>query len=298
MNRSMGTIIGVVLAAIGLVVTNAAFIVPQTASALVFQFGRVERPPIKEPGLYFKIPFIQTVTLLDNRILDNDLRPQEVLSSDQKNLVVDAFTRYRITDPLRFFQSVNNVTRANQTLESIVNSRMRSVLAGASTKQIIDTNRDTLMERIQTDVNREAQALGITIVDVRLSRVELPRETSQAVFQRMKTDREREAAELRAQGSRLAQTTRARADRDVQIIIGESNKTAEELRGVGDATRNRVFAEAFGRDPEFFRFYRSMQAYEAGLRQGDTRMILSPNSEFFRFFGDSQGRERSDRKSN
>jgi membrane protease subunit HflC len=298
MNRSIGTIIGVVLAAIGLVVTNAAFIVPQTASALVFRFGRVERPPIREPGLYFKVPFIDNVSLLDNRILDNDLRPQEVLASDQKNLVVDAFTRYRITDPLRFFQSVNNVARANQTLESIVNSRLRSVLASASTKQIIDTDRVRLMERIQEDVNRETQALGITIVDVRLSRVELPRETSQAVFQRMKTDREREAAEIRAQGTQAAQTTRARADRDVQIILGEANKKAEELRGEGDGTRNAVFAEAFGRDPEFFRFYRSMQAYETGLRQGDTRMILSPNSEFFRYFGDSQGRQPADRKSN
>jgi modulator of FtsH protease HflC len=297
MNR-IGTILGVVLAVIGLVVTNAAFIVPQTASAIVFRFGRVERPPIKAPGLYFKVPFMDTVTLLDNRILDNDLRPQEVLASDQKNLVVDAFTRYRISDPLRFFQSVNNVARANQTLESIVNSRMRSVLAGASTKQIIDTDRARLMDVIQEQVNRETQALGITVVDVRLSRVELPRETSQAVFQRMKTDREREAAELRAQGAQLAQTTRARADRDVQIIMGEANKKSEEFRGEGDGTRNRVFAEAFGRDPEFFRFYRSMQAYETGLRQGETRMILSPNSEFFRYFGDSQGRDRNDRKPN
>jgi modulator of FtsH protease HflC len=297
MNR-IGTILGVVLAGIGLIVTNAAFVVPQTASAIVFRFGRVERPPIKAPGLYFKVPFMDTVTLLDNRILDNDLRPQEVLASDQKNLVVDAFTRYRISDPLRFFQSVNNVSRANQTLESIVNSRMRSVLAGASTKQIIDTDRARLMDVIQEQVNRETQALGITVVDVRLSRVELPRETSQAVFQRMKTDREREAAELRAQGSQLAQTTRARADRDVQIILGEANKRAEEFRGEGDGTRNRVFAEAFGRDPEFFRFYRSMQAYENGLRQGDTRMILSPNSDFFRYFGDPQGRDRSERKPN
>jgi modulator of FtsH protease HflC len=297
MNR-VATIFGVILAGIGLIVTNAAFIVPQTASAIVFRFGRVERPPIKAPGLYFKVPFMDTVTLLDNRILDNDLRPQEVLANDQKNLVVDAFTRYRISDPLRFFQSVNNISRANQTLESIVNSRMRSVLAGASTKQIIDTDRARLMDVIQEQVNRETQALGITVVDVRLSRVELPRETSQAVFQRMKTDREREAAELRAQGSQLAQTTRARADRDVQIILGEANKKSEEFRGEGDGTRNAVFAEAFGRDPEFFRFYRSMQAYENGLKQGDTRMILSPNSDFFRYFGDPQGRERTERKPN
>jgi modulator of FtsH protease HflC len=293
MSKGLRTIGGVALAAIALLVTNAAFIVPQTSSALVFRFGRVERPAIKEPGLYFKVPFMDTVNLIDNRVLDNDLRPQEVLASDQKNLVVDAFTRYRITDPLRFFQSVNNVRGANQTLESIVNSRLRSVLAGASTKQIIDTDRARLMDRIQEDVNRETQALGITVVDVRLSRVELPRETSQAVFQRMKTDREREAAELRAQGAQMAQTTRARADRDVQIIIGEANKKSEEFRGEGDGVRNRVFAEAFGRDPEFFRFYRSMQAYENGLKQGDTRMILSPNSDFFRYFGDASGKKQN-----
>jgi modulator of FtsH protease HflC len=291
MSRTFRTIGGVALAAIALLIANAAFIVPQTSSAIVFRFGRVERPPIKQPGLYFKAPFMDTVILIDNRVLDNDLRPQEVLASDQKNLVVDAFTRYRITDPLRFYQSVNNIRGANQTLESIVNSRMRSVLAGASTKQIIDTDRARLMDVIQEQVNRETQALGITVVDVRLSRVELPRETSQAVFQRMKTDREREAAELRAQGAQMAQTTRARADRDVQIIIGEANKKSEEYRGEGDGTRNRVFAEAFGRDPEFFRFYRSMQAYENGLKQGDTRMILSPNSEFFRYFGDSSGKK-------
>jgi modulator of FtsH protease HflC len=289
---------GLALAAIALVLTNAAFVVPQTSSAIVFRFGRVERPPILQPGLYFKVPFMDNVIYIDNRVLDNDLRPQEVLASDQKNLVVDAFTRYRITDPLKFYQSVNNVRGANQTLESIVNSRLRSVLAGASTTQIINTDRARLMDRIQDDVNRETQALGITVVDVRLSRVELPRETSQAVFQRMKTDREREAAELRAQGAQLAQTIRARSDRDVQIIIGEANKKSEEFRGEGDGTKNRVFADAYGRDPEFFRFYRSMQAYENGLKQGDTRMILSPNSDFFRYFSDPSGRSAADKKPN
>ncbi|MGL5116122.1 MAG: protease modulator HflC [Beijerinckiaceae bacterium] len=282
---------GIALAVIALVVLNAAFIVPQTSSALVFQFGRVSRPPITTPGLYFKIPFMETVTFIDNRVLDNDLRPQEVLAADQKNLVVDAFTRYRITDPLRFFQSVNNVRGANLTLERIINARVRSVLSGASTTQIIHTDRARLMDRIQEEVNRETQALGITVVDVRLSRVELPRETSQAVFQRMKTDREREAAELRAQGAQAAQTIRARSDRDVQIIIGEANKKSEEFRGEGDAQKNRIFAEAFGRDPDFFRFYRSMQAYEVGLKQGDTRLILSPNSDFFRYFNDPQGKK-------
>jgi modulator of FtsH protease HflC len=291
MSNGLRTFGGIALAVIALIITNAAFIVPQTSSALVFQFGRVSRPPITQPGLYFKLPFIENVTFIDNRVLDNDLSPQEVLASDQKNLVVDAFTRYRITDPLKFYQSLNNVRAANQTLERIINARMRSVLAGASTTQIINTDRARLMDRIQDDVNRETQSLGITVVDVRLSRVELPRETSQAVFQRMKTDREREAAELRAQGAEAAQTIRARSDRDVQIIIGEANKKSEEFRGEGDANKNRIFAEAFGRDPDFFRFYRSMQAYETGLKQGDTRLILSPNSDFFRYFTDPSGKK-------
>ena len=282
---------GIVLAGLALLAFNAAFIVPQTASALVFQFGRVSRPPITAPGLYFKLPFIENVVLIDNRVLDNDLSPQEVLASDQKNLVVDAFTRYRITDPLKFYQSLNNVRLANQTLERIINARMRSVLAGASASQIIDKERSRLMDRIQDEVNRETQALGITVVDVRLSRVELPRENSQAVFQRMKTEREREAAELRAQGAEAALTVRARADRDVQVIIGEANKKSEEFRGEGDANKNRIFAEAFGRDQDFFRFYRSMQAYETGLKQGDTRLILSPNSDFFRYFNDPSGKK-------
>lgn len=293
MSQTLRVLGGGLLVAIAVVVFNAAFIVPQTSSALVFQFGRVARPPITQPGLYFKWPVIENVTYLDNRVLDNDLRPQEVLASDQKNLVVDAFTRYRITDPLRFFQSVNNVRGANLTLERIVNARVRSVLSGATTTQIIHTDRANLMERIQEEVNRETQALGITLVDVRLSRVELPRETSQAVFQRMKTDREREAADIRAQGQQAKQTIEARADRDVQIIFGEANKKGEELRGEGDAVKNRVFAEAFQRDPDFFSFYRSMQAYEAGLRQGETRMVLSPNSDFFRYFNDPQGRRNS-----
>jgi membrane protease subunit HflC len=296
MSQTMRAIGGGLLAVIAFIVFNAAFIVPQTSSALVFQFGRVARPPISQPGLYFKWPIIENVTFLDNRVLDNDLRPQEVLAADQKNLVVDAFTRYRITDPLRFFQSVNNVRGANLTLERIVNARVRSVLSGATTTQIIHTDRANLMERIQEEVNRETQALGITLVDVRLSRVELPRETSQAVFQRMKTDREREAADIRAQGQQAKQTIEARADRDVQIILGEANKKSEELRGEGDAVKNRVFAEAFQRDQEFFSFYRSMQAYEASLRQGETRMILSPNSDFFRFFNDPQGKRNGQAK--
>lgn len=267
---------------------NSAFIVPQTASALLFQFGKLSRPPIVSPGLYFKIPFIETVQLIDRRVLDNDLRPQTVLASDQKNLVVDAFTRYRITDPLRFFQALNNTRIANQTLERIVNDRVRSVLSGATTTQIINTNRNQLMERIQEEVNREALLLGITVVDVRLSRVELPRETTEAVFRRMKTDREREAAALRAEGAELAQAITSKADREVQVILGDANKRSEELKGQGEAAKTRIMAQAFSRDPEFSAFFRSMQAYEASFQKGDTRMVLSPDSPFFRYFNQPQ----------
>ena len=279
------------LAIVGLgavILFNAAFIVPQTSSALVFQFGRLTRAAITQPGLYFKIPFIETVTLIDKRVLDNDLRPQTVLASDQKNLVVDAFTRYQITDPLKFFQSLNNTRLANQTLERIVNDRVRSVLSGATTTQIINMNRAVLMEKIQEEVNREAQQLGITVVDVRLSRVDLPRETTEAVFRRMKTDREREAASLRAQGAELAQSIKSAADAEVQVTLGNANKEADRIKGRGEADKARIMAEVFSLDTEFSAFYRSLQAYEASFQKGDTRMILSPDSPFFRYFGQSQ----------
>ncbi len=287
MNSNFRFALGLIAAAIAFVFFSSAFIVPQTSSALVFRFGKLQKP-ITEPGLYFKLPFVDTVTHIDKRVLDNDLRPQTVLASDQKNLLVDAFTRYRITDPLRFYQALNNTRAANQTLERIVNDRVRSVLSSATTTQIINTDRARLMDKIQDEVNRETQALGITVVDVRLSRVELPRETTEAVFGRMKTERQREAADLRAQGTQHAQSIRSRADRDVQIILGDANRKSEEIRGQGDAEKTRVLGEAYSRDAEFSSFFRSLQTYEQSFRSGDTRMILSPDSPFFRYFNQSQ----------
>lgn len=287
MNSNGRFVVGVLASILAFVFFSSAYIVPQTSSALVFRFGKLQKA-ISDPGLYFKMPFMDSVALLEKRVLDNDLRPQTVLASDQKNLLVDAFTRYRITDPLRFYQALNNTRAANQTLERIVNDRVRSVLSGATTTQIINTNRAQLMDKIQEEVNRETQALGITVVDVRLSRVELPRETTEAVFKRMKTDREREAADLRAQGTQFAQSIRGRADRDVQIILGDANKKAEEMRGQGDAEKTRFLAEAYSRDAEFSAFFRSLQAYEQSFRQGDTRMILSPDSPFLRYFNQAQ----------
>ncbi len=284
MNGNSRFILGILAAAAAFLFFNSAYIVPQTSSALVFQLGKLIRDPITKPGLYFKKPVIENVILVDNRVIDNDLRPQTILASDQKNLLVDAFTRYKIVDPLQFYRSVNNTTGANLRLEGIVNNQVRSVLSGATSTQIINSSRSQLMSKIQEEVNREAQALGIKIIDVRLSRVELPRETMEAVFKRMKTDREREAADLRAQGTQLSQSISSSADRDVQVILGEANRKAEEMRGHGDAEKTRILAEAYGRDPEFSSFFRSMQAYEQSFKQGDTRMVLSPDTPFFRYF--------------
>jgi membrane protease subunit HflC len=229
---------------------------------------------------------------IEKRVLDLDLPVQTILSADRQNLEVDAFARYRITDSLRFYQAVNNIALANQRLSSFVNASMRNVLASASRDAIVRTDRANLMNRIQDDVNRQAQNLGIGIIDLRLTRVDLPAANSQAVYQRMQTERQREAADLRANGQQQAQIIRARAEREATIILAEANRRAEELRGQGDADKNRILAEAFGQDADFFAFYRSMQAYETGLKPGETRMVLTPNSDFFRYFNTPTGRGR------
>ena len=269
---------------VAVVLYASTFVVSQTQSALVLRLGAI-RSVVTAPGLYFKLPApFEQVTLLDNRILDLDLPAQEIIASDQKRLVVDAFTRYRISDPLRFYQAVNNIPRANSQLASIVNGNVRSVLAEASFTAMVRTERTRLMNRIRDDVNREAARFGMSVVDVRLRRVDLPAANSAAVFQRMQTERQREAAEARALGGQQAQEIRARADRDSTVIVAEAQQHSDEIRGAGEAERNKVFAEAFGKDPEFFSFYRSMQAYEASIKPGDTRMVLTPDSPFFRFF--------------
>ena len=289
----MGLLIVAVIAAA--VLFSSTFVVPQTAQALVFQFGRASRAPITEPGLYFKLPVIENVIEIDKRILDLELPSQEVISSDQKRLVVDAFTRYRVTDPLRFYQSVNNVTGANMRLTPIVNSTVRTVLADATFAAVVRTERSALMHKIRDDVNRQAQGLGIEVVDVRLRRADLPEQNSQSVFQRMQTERQREAADIRANGSQLSQTIRARADRDVTVLRADATRKADEVRGSGEAEKNRVLADAFNRDPSFFGFYRSRQAYEQALKS-ETRMVLSPDSELFRYFNDPAGKAKDQQR--
>ncbi|WP_332683543.1 protease modulator HflC [Bosea sp. (in: a-proteobacteria)] len=279
----------VIIGAAAVLFYAATFVVQQTQSAIVLRFGAV-RTVVTQPGLYFKLPApFEQVTYLDNRILDLDLPAQEIIASDQKRLVVDAFTRYRISDPLRFYQAVNNIPRANSQLASIVNGQVRSVLAEATFTAMVRNERSRLMNRIRDDVNREAARFGMTVVDVRLRRVDLPQANSQAVFQRMQTERQREAAEARALGAQQGQEIKARAERESTIIVAEAQRKADEIRGEGEGERNRIFAEGFGKAPEFFAFYRSMQAYEASLKAGDTRMLLSPDSPFFRFFNDPAG---------
>lgn len=281
----------VLLAAAAVLLYASTFVVHQTQQALVLQFGRV-RTVISQPGLYFKFPFVENVVTIEKRVLDLDLPVQTILSTDRQNLEVDAFARYRISNPLQFYQTVSTIQVANQRLGSFVNSSMRNVLASATRDAIVRTERANLMNRIQEDVNRQARNLGVEIIDLRLTRVDLPAANSQAVYQRMQTERQREAADLRANGQQQAATIRARAERDATVIVAEATRRSEELRGQGDADKNRILAEAFGSDPDFFSFYRSMQAYEAGLRPNDTRMVLSPNSDFFRYFNDPSGRGR------
>ena len=288
-NSALRTGILVALAVVVIVLYSSVYFVQQTQNALVLRFGAVQAEIKDDPGLHFKMPLIDTVTYFDKRVLDLDLPVQTLLSADRQNLEVDAFTRYRIVDPLRFYQAVGGISLANQRLTSFTNSAMRNILASASRDAIVRTERAGLMNRIQEDVNRQAASLGIRMVDVRLTRVDLPAANSQAVYQRMRTEREREAADLRANGQQRAQTIRGKAERDSVVIRAEANRQAEELRGQGDADKNRILAEAFGQDPDFFAFYRSMQAYENGLKSSATRLVLSPSSDFFRFFNDPSG---------
>lgn len=282
-------IIAIVAAAVLAVATySSVFIVNPTQQALVLQFGRVVRP-IVDPGWYLKIPFIENVVKLDRRILDLDVSSLEAIASDQKRLVVDAFARYRIENPVLFYQTVNNVTEGSRRLATFVQSAVRAVLADATFIAVVRDDRSGLMERIRADVERRARDMGIEVVDVRLRRADLPQANSNAIFQRMQTERQREATELRAQGEEQARRIKAQADRQATVIVAEATSAAEQLRGEGDAQRSSIFADAYGRDPGFFAFFRSMQAYDKALVSPDTRFVLSPQSEFFRYLNAAGG---------
>ena len=269
---------------IGVLLFQSIIIVQEINQAIVLQFGDPKKI-ISKAGLNFKLPFVQNVVFLDKRILNLDNAPQEVIASDQKRLIIDAITRFQITDPLKFYISVGNERVARSRLSTIINSRIRGVLGTQELATLLSTDRTKQMAIIQSDVNEEAKSFGIKIIDVRIKRADLPPANSDAIYKRMQTEREREAKEFRAEGAEIAQKIRSTADKDVTVLLANANKKSEIMKGEGDGQRNKIFASAFGRDPQFFAFYRAMQAYEKALIGGETSMVLSPDSEFFKYFG-------------
>jgi len=284
-----GVIVVIVAIVAAIVASSVFFTVNQTEQALVVRFGE-PKSVVTEPGLHTKTPFVDSVIRIDKRILDLENPAQEVIASDQKRLVVDAFARYRIKNALRFYQTVGTIPAANGQLAALLNAALRRVLGEATFTHVVRDDRALLMGRNRDQLDRETDVYGISVVDVRIRRADLPDQNSQAVYQRMQTERQREAAEFRAQGAQRAQEIRSKADRQATVIVAEANSQAEQIRGDGDAERNRIFAQAYNRDPEFFAFYRSMGAYEQSMRAGDTRLLLKPDSDFFRFFASPTGK--------
>ncbi|MDP7539878.1 MAG: protease modulator HflC [Alphaproteobacteria bacterium] len=287
MSGFVKALLGVIAIVLLIGVLASLFTVEQRQQALVLQFGEPKRI-IQEPGLFVKWPMIQEAIILDKRLLDYDAPAEEVIASDQKRLVVDAFARFRIEDPLKFYQTVRTENVLRPRLGAIINSNLRKVLGTVPLQDVISEDREMLMQRIAESVREEAMAFGIRVYDVRIKHADLPQANSEAVFRRMQTERQQEAAELRAKGAEKAQRIRAEADRERVVIVAEAERDGEILRGEGEGDSNRIFSEAFSRDPDFFAFYRSMQAYQKALGSGDTTMVLSPNSEFFRYFGKTE----------
>ena len=285
----VGGALVVILIAAAILGYSSMFTVYETQQALVVRLGQPVRG-ITQPGLNFKVPLIDSVIMIDKRILDLENPAQEVIASDQKRLVVDAFARYRIDDPLKFYQTLGSIAGANSQLSILLNSALRRVLGEKTMTDVVRDERQQLMTRVRELLDKESDVYGINVIDVRIRRADLPEQNSQAVYQRMQTERQREAAEFRAQGSQRAQEIRSKADRDVTVLLADATSKSEQVRGEGDGERNRIFADAFNQDQDFFSFYRSMQAYEAGLRSSDTRMVLRPDSEFFRYFQNSMGK--------
>ena len=275
-----------ILVVVGFTIYLSLFTVKEINQAIVLQFGDPRRV-IAEPGLKVKIPFIQNVIFIDRRILSLDPALEEVIASDQKRLIVDAYARFKIVDPLKFYISVGDERVARSRLATIINSRLRSVLGTQSLATLLSEDRAKQMAIIQDGVNVEAKKFGLKIIDVRIKRADLPQANSEAIYKRMQTEREREAKEFRAKGAEMAVTITSTADKKVTVLLANAKKQSEIMKGEGDGQRNKIFAQAFGKDPEFFSFYRAMQAYEKALIGGDTSLILSPDSDFFKFFGNT-----------
>jgi membrane protease subunit HflC len=275
------------LGVLAVVVFQSVFVVQQMQLALITQFGEPVRV-IKEPGLALKAPFIQNVIVMDKRILELDATPEEVIASDRRRIVVDAFARYRISDPLRYYQSLRTDALAQQRLSSILSSSLRGELGKRPFAALLTADRQSLMTSIRDQMRSQASALGIEIVDVRIRRADLPRENLESVFGRMQTERQREAAGYRASGDEEAQRIKSAADKEVTIIKANATKQSDILRGEGEAERNRILGDAYGRDPEFFEFYRSLTAYEQSMGSSNTTLVISPDSPFFKYFQKGQ----------
>ncbi|ODA68984.1 Modulator of FtsH protease HflC [Methyloligella halotolerans] len=285
----IASIVALVLIALAAVTAYLSlFTVDPTEQALVLRFGEPKQV-IKTPGLHTKVPFVDNVLYFDSRVLEVDTAPQEVIASGQKRLVVDAFARYRITDPLLFYQSVTDEQNARGLFANYLESTLRGVLGASTFEAIVRDRRDELMTVIAKEMNEKTGSYGVDFLNVRIKRVDLPDANSDAIYRRMNTERQREAAEFRAEGEGASRRIRGTADREVTVLKANAQGEAERIRGDGDAKRNRIFAGAFGQDPDFFAFYRSMQAYRSALGQNDTRFLLSPDSQFFRYFGDAAG---------
>lgn len=285
----------IVLLVVGVVILIVAFsglfTVRETQQALVMQFGDPRRV-VKEPGLHWKIPILQQARYFEKRILNINVPEQEVIASDQKRLIVDAFARFRVVDPLLTYQAVRNEQQAIQQMTTILQSSVRDILGQEPMRTIVSGERTRLMGSIQETVNAQGESMGIDIVDVRLRRVDLPEANSQAIYNRMRTEREREAAEARAEGREQAARIRAQAERERTVLLAEAERDSQQIRGEGDAEATMIFANAYGRDAQFFEFYRSMQAYREALSADSTSMVLSPGSAFFEYFVNMEGPDR------
>ena len=293
MNRSL-LISGIVIVVGALVLFSSMFIVHQTQQALVLQFGDPKRQ-ITNPGLEFKIPFIQDVVFFERRVLDIDPPRQQVLLASQKRLDVDSYARFRIIDPLEFYKTVRNERGARAQLSGIINSTLRRVLGNETLKEILSNKRVAIMADIRQQVNAAVDRFGIEIIEVRLRRADYPKETSNNIYDRMKSEREQEAREFRAQGAEQAQQIRADADKQRTILVAEAKQKSETLRGEGDGLAIKIYADAFGQDPEFYGFYRSMLEYRKAMTDSDTTLVLSPDSDFFRYFKDIGGSSVTDK---
>ncbi len=288
MSRTKLAVLGIIVIVVGLTAVQSLFTVRETEQAIVLQFGKPIRV-VPEPGLSYKLPFVQNIVIYDDRILDLDPAEVQILLTDKKRINVDAYARYRIVDPLKFFQAARTEAVLRDRFGKIINSAIRQEIATISLGDLLSGKRLSIMQAIQINIVSQAPTFGIDIVDIRIGRTDLPPDTSQAVYNRMRTEREREARELRAEGAEEAQKIRARADREQIVILAEAQRSSEILRGEGEGQRNLILGRAFSQDPEFFDFYKSLAEYEKNLVDSDTTMVLTPDSDFFRFFGSAAG---------